>query len=143
MALYKGVGSVFVGTIPMSSFSLFGYALGKRLQTPSGPDATYRSVSFDRFLVWKQFVVDSLVQVLSAGALAGVFNSVIVTPIDRVKCLLQVRLGTTSEYKGSFDCADQLVRKEGIRSLYRGFGITIIRSLSISSLGFFSIRLFA
>jgi Mitochondrial carrier protein len=84
--------------------------------------------SVARFLICIQFVVDSLIQLFSAGALAGLFNSFIVTPVDRVKCLLQVRRGTTSEYKGSFDCANQLMRKEGIHSLYRGFGITIIRS---------------
>ena len=98
MALYKGVGSVFVGTIPMSSLSLFGYALGKRLQTPSKPNATYRFAAFLLFLVLNNFISHSLIQIFPAGALAGLFSAAIVTPVDRVKCLLQVVLASDIVY---------------------------------------------
>lgn len=41
---------------------------------------------------------------------------------------------STTDYKGSFDCAQQLYEKGGIRSLYRGATITVIRGSSVTIL---------
>ena len=78
--------------------------------------------------------------------LAGVFTTVIMTPGERIKCLLQagssLLLGLSlitsihqiqmaskekAKYKGSIDCARQLLREGGIRNLYKGTAATLLR----------------
>lgn len=106
-----------------------------------------------RFLFFKmKFSIsfNSLLQSFFAGSIAGITNTIAATPVERVKCLLQVILFkfiivinerflkaqetaklnknvSTTEYNGSFDCAKKLYEKGGIQNLYRGFGITIVR----------------
>lgn len=53
------------------------------------------------------------------GALSGVIEAVILTPLDVTKTRLQ--LDKTGQYKGMVDCGKQLFRAEGPRGLYKGF----------------------
>lgn len=117
--LYKGVSSVFLGAMPISGLSLAGYSIGKQIQIPSISDEQH-----------------SVSQLFLAGSLAGLINSVVLVPVERVKCLLQVQQTVKSPstvslmiYKGSFDCARQLYQREGLHSLYRGTCITILRGV--------------
>ncbi|ETV89098.1 hypothetical protein H257_00475 [Aphanomyces astaci] len=54
-----------------------------------------------------------------AGALSGVIEAVILTPLDVCKTRLQ--LDKTGQYKGMIDCGKQLVKGEGAKGLYKGF----------------------
>ncbi|CAF1494174.1 unnamed protein product [Adineta ricciae] len=119
LSLYRGVGSMFVGVTPTSALSFFGNSIGKKMQTPSRSDGEY-----------------SLPQSFIAGSVAGITNTIVLTPVERVKCLLQAQEAaklnknvSTTEYKGSFDCAKQLYQKGGITNLYRGTVITVIRGV--------------
>ncbi|UJR24589.1 hypothetical protein I4U23_005964 [Adineta vaga] len=119
LSLYRGVGSMFVGVTPTSALSFFGNSIGKKMQTPSRSDGDY-----------------SLPQLFLAGSIAGITNTIVLTPVERVKCLLQAQETakinknvSATEYKGSFDCAKQLYQKGGIQSLYRGAAITIGRGI--------------
>lgn len=76
----------------------------------------------------------SLPQLFLAGSIAGIMNAIVLTPVERVKCVLQAQEAakknknvSATEYKGSLDCAQQLYRKGGIKNLYQGLEITIIR----------------
>ena len=79
---------------------------------------------------------------------AGVFTTVIMTPGERIKCLLQVSHVTCvamscdmscdqiqqvskseAKYSGSIDCAKQLLKEGGVRSLYRGTMATLLRGI--------------
>jgi solute carrier family 25 carnitine/acylcarnitine transporter 20/29 len=58
--------------------------------------------------------------------------TVITAPMERVKVLLQIqgqnlKPGETPKYSGSLDCARQLFREGGIRSVYRGTFMTLAR----------------
>ena len=58
--------------------------------------------------------------------------TVITAPMVRVKVLLQIqgqklKAGETPKYAGSLDCARQLYREGGIRSVYRGTFMTLAR----------------
>ncbi|CAF0938033.1 unnamed protein product [Rotaria sordida] len=119
LSLYRGVGSMFVGVTPTSALSFFGNSIGKKIQTPSRDDGDY-----------------SLPQLFLAGSVAGITNTIALTPVERVKCLLQAQEAaklnknvSSTEYNGSFDCARRLYKKGGIQNLYRGAGITIIRGI--------------
>ncbi|CAF1414379.1 unnamed protein product [Adineta steineri] len=119
LSLYRGVGSMFVGVTPTSALSFFGNSIGKKIQTPSRDDGDY-----------------SIPQLFLAGSIAGITNTIVLTPVERVKCLLQAQEAaklnknvSSTVYNGSFDCAKQLYKKGGIQNLYRGAGITVVRGI--------------
>lgn len=53
------------------------------------------------------------------GALSGVIEALILTPLDVTKTRLQ--LDKTGQYKGMLDCGKKLFRAEGPKGLYKGF----------------------
>ncbi|CAF0859820.1 unnamed protein product [Rotaria sp. Silwood1] len=113
LSLYRGVGSMFVGVTPTSALSFFGNSIGKKIQTPSRDDGDF-----------------SLPQLFFAGSVAGVTNTIVLTPVERAQEAAKLNKNVSStEYNGSFDCARQLYKKGGIQNLYRGAGITIIRGI--------------
>lgn len=69
-----------------------------------------------------------------AGAYAGLANSVIVCPIELVKCRMQIQshiadLGVAEKYHTSFQCAKDIVRTQGFFKLYSGMVSTIYREI--------------
>lgn len=89
---------------------------------------------------------------LLAGAFMGGLVHTIVAPIERAKLLLQTQESNLAivgvgrrRFKGMFDCIFRTVREEGILSLWRGNGSSVIRyypsvalnfSLKVSSISF-------
>ncbi|KAM9445579.1 mitochondrial carnitine/acylcarnitine carrier protein [Clarias gariepinus] len=119
LGLYKGMGAPLAGVAPMMAVSFFGFGLGKQLlqSDPSVP------VSYTHTLM--------------AGMLAGVFTTVIVAPGERIKCLLQVQsISGELKYAGPVDCALKLYKQHGIRSVYKGTILTLIRDVPSSGLYF-------
>ncbi|KAM9994823.1 hypothetical protein ACTFIY_001006 [Dictyostelium cf. discoideum] len=72
-----------------------------------------------------------------AGGFAGVGASVVLTPVELVKCRLQVQTTGPQKYKGSLDCLVQILKEGGIRGAYRGFTPTIAREF-VGNMAFFS-----
>ncbi|KAL0599847.1 LOW QUALITY PROTEIN: Mitochondrial carnitine/acylcarnitine carrier protein [Plecturocebus cupreus] len=71
MGLYRGMAAPIIGVTPMFAVCFFGFGLGKRLQQKHPED------------------VLSYPQLFAAGMLSGVFTTGIMTPGERIKCLLQ------------------------------------------------------
>ena len=67
-----GMAAPVVGVAPIFALSFFGYGVGKKL-VASHPD--------EQLGIHQLFV---------AGAISGVMTTVIMTPGERIKCLLQV-----------------------------------------------------
>uniref|UniRef100_A0A4W4F842 Uncharacterized protein n=1 Tax=Electrophorus electricus TaxID=8005 RepID=A0A4W4F842_ELEEL len=117
LGLYKGMGAPLAGAAPMMAISFFGFGLGKQL-LQSNPTLPYT-------------------QIYLSGMLAGVFTTVIVAPGERIKCLLQVQSTSGQlKYAGPVDCAVKLYKEQGIRSLYKGTVLTLIRDVPSSGLYF-------
>ncbi|KAJ6361653.1 hypothetical protein OIU78_002143 [Salix suchowensis] len=90
---------------------------------------------------------------LLAGALLGGVMHTTVAPIERAKVLLQTQESNLAivgsgrrKFKGMVDCIGRTVKEEGILSLWRGNGSSVIRhypsvalnfSLKVSKVGFF------
>ncbi|XP_069142378.1 mitochondrial carnitine/acylcarnitine carrier protein-like [Argopecten irradians] len=119
--LYKGMAAPLMGVAPMFAICFFGFGVGKRLQQKQpGDSLTYA-------------------QIFMAGGLAGVFTTGIMTPGERIKCLLQIQADSkVKKYAGPVDCAKQLYKEGGIRSIYKGTAATLLRDIPASGMYFMS-----
>ena len=50
-------------------------------------------------------------------------------PLDTVRCRMLMRSIEPVKYRGSIDCFNQIIKNEGILSLWRGAGVTIARGI--------------
>lgn len=80
---------------------------------------------------------------LLAGAFMGGVVHTIVAPIERAKLLLQTQesnlaivAGRHRRFKGMFDCIFHTVREEGLLSLWRGNGSSVLRYYPSVALNF-------
>lgn len=118
--LYKGMGAPLTGVAPVFAISFLGYGLGKDLQKNQNQDDEL-----------------TLIQLFNAGAFSGIFTTSILAPGERIKCLLQVQHNQgTSTYNGPVDCAKKLYKQGGIRSIYKGTGLTLLRDIPASGVYF-------
>lgn len=111
--LYKGMTVPLMAATPIFAVSFFGYNLGKKLQQKS-PGETLTGA-----------------QIFAAGMLSGVFTSTLVTPGDRIKCILQVQTASAGPklYSGPFDVAKALLKQGGVSSFYKGMCATLLRDI--------------
>jgi len=112
--IYRGVSAPIVAVSPVYALSFWGYDAGQ--------------------LVVKSFKKDKeeplgLTGIAIAGGLSAFPATVVMAPTERIKCLLQVQshVGGKPQYSGMMDCAVQVYRTGGIRSLYRGTALTLMR----------------
>ena len=70
----SGMGAPIVGVAPIFALSFFGYGVGKQM-VASKEQADHQL---------------SALQLFFAGGISGVMTTVIMTPGERIKCLLQV-----------------------------------------------------
>jgi solute carrier family 25 carnitine/acylcarnitine transporter 20/29 len=70
-------------------------------------------------------------QGILCGGIAGFANCIVVTPIELVKCRLQVQHENkrNAYYKGVLDCISKTFKKDGFKGLYRGNFATIMREV--------------
>ncbi|XP_073503050.1 electrogenic aspartate/glutamate antiporter SLC25A12, mitochondrial [Phyllobates terribilis] len=108
--LYKGAKACFLRDIPFSAIYFPVYAHCK-----------------------SQFADEAghigALQLLTAGAIAGVPAASLVTPADVIKTRLQVaaRAGQTT-YNGVIDCFRKILKEEGGKALWKGAGARVFRS---------------
>ena len=69
---------------------------------------------------------------MMCGMFAGLVHSFVLSPIELVKCRLQIQKETSKKayYKGSFDCVSRILQEEGLRNgLFKGMFATILREV--------------
>uniref|UniRef100_A0A4W3IEQ3 Solute carrier family 25 member 12 n=1 Tax=Callorhinchus milii TaxID=7868 RepID=A0A4W3IEQ3_CALMI len=110
LGLYKGAKACFLRDIPFSAIYFPVYA--------------HTKIAFT-----DEHGILSPLQLLTAGAIAGVPAASLVTPADVIKTRLQVaaRAGQTT-YSGVTDCFRKILREEGYRALWKGAGARVCRS---------------
>uniref|UniRef100_A0AAQ5YQ28 EF-hand domain-containing protein n=1 Tax=Amphiprion ocellaris TaxID=80972 RepID=A0AAQ5YQ28_AMPOC len=108
--LYKGAKACFLRDIPFSAIYFPVYAHTK--ESLADEDGQLGAV-----------------QLLTAGAIAGVPAASLVTPADVIKTRLQVaaRAGQTT-YNGVIDCFRKILKEEGFRAFWKGAGARVFRS---------------
>lgn len=148
---YKGMGTPLLTVVPIYAISFYGFHIGKAMQHKLTEDRKYCYECF----FW-------------TGIVTGILTTVIATPTDRIKCLLQIQqenrrymysnpisfaaevykkgglvgiykaTADSQKYSSPLDCALKLYNEGGIRSIYRGAGATLLRNIPASEAYFFS-----
>lgn len=64
-----------------------------------------------------------------AGALAGVANSIVSCPVEHIRTRMQVQPsgGSQQQYKSTLDCFKKIWSQFGLRGIYKGQSITMLR----------------
>ncbi|KAI8877501.1 mitochondrial carrier [Backusella circina FSU 941] len=72
-----------------------------------------------------------------SGGFCGILSWLIVFPVDAIKTNLQKDIMMPQpKYTSFWNCATTIVRKSGVKALYRGLNVTLIRAFPIHSLNF-------
>eukprot|EP01015_Nassula_variabilis_P000849 TRINITY_DN1046_c0_g1_i5.p2 TRINITY_DN1046_c0_g1~~TRINITY_DN1046_c0_g1_i5.p2 ORF type:complete len:256 (-),score=-9.78 TRINITY_DN1046_c0_g1_i5:221-988(-) len=109
---YKGMGFPLV-SVPLVNAVVFGsYEFFKRFLDSIGSFSIYQ-------------------QGLFSGLFAGLVNTVVVSPVELVKCRLQMQIAKSGNplYTGPYQCTKNILMQDGIRGLYRGGFSTASREI--------------
>ncbi|KAL5153123.1 Solute carrier family 25 member 44 [Glycine soja] len=113
--LYKGFGTVIIGAIPTRIIFL----------------TALETTKVASFRVVEPFRLSETTQAAIANGIAGMASSflsqTLFVPIDVVSQKLMVQgLSGHAQYSGGLDVARKVLRSDGIRGLYRGFGLSVM-----------------
>jgi solute carrier family 25 protein 44 len=111
--LYRGFGTVIVGAIPARMVYLAALE-----STKSAISASMHHIPS----LSQTFVASSSSFV--AGGVASLTGQLVVVPVDVISQRLMIR-GSGGGQGGGFTLAQKIIREEGIRGLYRGFGASV------------------
>lgn len=112
LGLYKGASACLLRDVPFSAIYF----------------PTYNHLKRDMFGETQQKKL-GIIQLLTAGAIAGMPAAYLTTPCDVIKTRLQVeaRKGDVV-YNGLTDCARKIWKQEGFRAFFKGGPARILRS---------------
>jgi len=116
-------------------------ALFKGMLSPLLANSSMGAITFStwqearKLLHCEEGVHDPLEKVFVAGAIAGVVQCALATPVELIRTKLQVESTGSRRYTGTVDCMKQIVRAEGLPGLYRGNVSMILREAP--AFGFF------
>ena len=77
-------------------------------------------------------------QLYISGAAAGAANSLIVAPVEHIRIRLQAQSDVKKLYHGPLDAARKIYAHQGIKSIYKGFGPTLLRESQGTGAYFFT-----
>lgn len=110
--MYKGASACLLRDVPFSAIYFPAYAHLKR----------------DLFGETQQKKI-GVVQLLTAGAIAGMPAAYFTTPCDVIKTRLQVEARKGDQiYNGLIDCARKVYKEEGFKAFFKGGPARILRS---------------
>ena len=127
-AWYRGFGAILVGGTPGTMVYLCSYEMiKKRLSgaiSNNSSSTTTRASNDESFLVH-----------FTAGMLAETISCIVYVPVDVIKERLQVQQKqqqnagaavTQQQYRGSYDALRKIMKNEGLKGIYKGYGATLL-----------------
>ncbi|MFS7997592.1 putative mitochondrial carrier domain superfamily [Helianthus anomalus] len=114
--LYRGYGTSLMGTIPARALYM-----GALEMTKSNLSCTAVKMGFSE-------VKAATIANAAAGLSAAMASQLVWTPIDVVSQRLMVQGGKGGSvmYNGGIDAFKRIVQRDGVRGLYKGFGISVL-----------------
>ncbi|PNS18169.1 hypothetical protein CAC42_3614 [Sphaceloma murrayae] len=126
MALYKGCGSLVIGTIAKDAIRFLTF---DRIKNAFKDEETGQLST-----------TNSLLAGMSAGIVASTFA---VTPTERIKTALidDARSSGPRRFKGAIHCTTTLIAENGLKDVYRGYVTTTLKQMGTTTfrLGSYSI----
>ncbi|KAI9476528.1 MAG: mitochondrial carrier domain-containing protein [Benjaminiella poitrasii] len=127
MGLFRGISSPIIGAMLENAVLFVGYRQIQRQIREFSPPIETSTTTLDEHgqvpLTFNQLTL--------AGALSGSLISIVLTPVELVKCKIQVQniLKNTKaqQFNQPSDVIKQICRAQGFAGLYRGFIPTFIR----------------
>ena len=142
--VYRGVSAPLVASTPIYAISFWGYDMGQiivrkinKYDNDNDNTITKRPLTIPEIMI--------------AGGLSALPMIAVMTPSERIKCLLQVQTATIAtktntstnttsalksqtqtqqpRYTGMIDCASKVYKSGGISSLYKGTMLTLMRDV--------------
>ncbi|GBG34310.1 Mitochondrial carnitine/acylcarnitine carrier protein [Hondaea fermentalgiana] len=110
--LFAGMAAPLAGITPIFAVYFWGFDLGKqiaRVVEGKGPEEQISTAG-----------------IMFAGGFSAIPGSAVMVPGDRIKVILQTQ-GEKKLYNGPIDCAKKIYAEEGIRGLYKGTALTLLR----------------
>ncbi|KAF9094141.1 hypothetical protein BGX29_007693 [Mortierella sp. GBA35] len=138
-SLFKGISSPIVGLAGLNSILFASYSASMRFLESMAPPPPPLSTSSSSLYAAAGEALQPLSHVFAAGFVAGVACFLVSTPTELVKCRAQViasRMDPTSSAaaqrailseSGSWHVTKDVVRRFGLRGLYQGGWVTILR----------------
>ena len=117
LALYRGLVSPLLGAMAENSVLFVSYGImKKRLNVVEDPTLTNRNP------MWKYLI---------SGGGSGMASAFVLTPVELIKCRIQVQQMSTepAKFKGPIDCVMQTVRAEGVKGLWKGNVSCLLREV--------------
>jgi len=115
--LYRGMFAPLIGVTPVFAVCFWGYDVGQKLvRWSAGMEQTEKL---------------GMTGIMIAGGFSAIPTTVLMTPMERIKVLLQIQ-GTGSggkKYSGPVDVFTRLTKEGGIQSLYKGTVFTLLRDI--------------
>ncbi|KAI8381556.1 mitochondrial carrier domain-containing protein [Radiomyces spectabilis] len=138
-SLYRGLSSPLIGSMVENAALFVGYRQVQRLIR--NYSATPQQIDEWESMNQEDLPALSMNQLVVAGAASGALASFVLTPVELVKCKLQVQIGTPStasstsaatagqpiRYTGPFHVIAHTIRQHGFSGFYRGYLATLIR----------------
>ncbi|EOY22067.1 hypothetical protein SCA6_004082 [Theobroma cacao] len=125
--LYAGYWSTLARDVPFAGLMVMFYEALK--------DLTERG----RHNLAPNLYVDSSIEGLVLGGLAGGFSAYLTTPLDVIKTRLQVQ-GSSASYNGWLDAMGKIWKTEGVKGMFRGSIPRITWYIPASALTFMAVE---
>ncbi|GAA5837342.1 hypothetical protein JCM9279_005658 [Rhodotorula babjevae] len=107
---------------------------------PPPPEHTAYVLSWTPDSPWRKIPLPPA-SAFFAGALAGAASRTVVSPLERLKIILQVQ-GASAQYNGVWQGLKKMWREEGFKGYMRGNGINVLRIAPYSAVQFSSYEMF-
>eukprot|EP01147_Barroeca_monosierra_P004729 gene4729-6826_t len=112
LGMYRGLSAPLVGSMVENAVLFAGYGIASN------------------FLIQNNMFTQGLPHYALSGLGAGLVVSFVLTPIELVKCRIQMQnlAGNEQRYRGPVDCLVKVIKEEGLsRGLYRGNLAMVLR----------------
>mmetsp|Transcript_11312 Transcript_11312/g.20904 ORF Transcript_11312/g.20904 Transcript_11312/m.20904 type:complete len:286 (+) Transcript_11312:96-953(+) len=111
--LYKGMGAPLAGITPVFAIYFWGFEVGKQIARKAEGKEEGETLS--------------TLGTMFAGGFSALPGTALLVPGDRIKIILQAQDAANPKYNGPIDVAKSLWKEGGMRSLYKGSALTLLR----------------